>query len=124
MANPRQARILVIDDDRVVAETLRTLLEALDLEAESVTDPAAALERLEVQHYDVVVTDLLMPELTGWDVIEAVRRRRPETLVILVSGSLTDEDRLRADAQGVPVLTKPVSLTELDTVVQQALGRT
>jgi two-component system, NarL family, capsular synthesis sensor histidine kinase RcsC len=71
--------------------------------------------------YDLVLTDLAMPGMSGWDVADAVRSMSAATPVIPVTGSATDLDAHRAGTLGLSVLHNPVPLQELRAAVRQAL---
>lgn len=74
-------------------------------------------------HYDLVVTDLSMPGLTGWDVIATVRRHDAERGVILTTGTPIELERERARVARVTVLPKPFHLAALREAVEHALRR-
>jgi CheY-like chemotaxis protein len=84
----RRARVVVIDDEPLVLDVIRRILEA-DHDVRVHTDPRAALaELLSGEPADVVLCDLMMPELTGMDVFEAIERARPALAphVVFMSG--------------------------------------
>jgi DNA-binding response OmpR family regulator len=116
-------RILVIDDNLLLRDTWCDFLTMVGYEVIAARDGAEGLALLDSGSHDIVVTDLFIPGLDGWQVIDAVRRRRPGTPVILITGSATEADRERARAAGVEMLEKPVGLRELHQVVDSALSR-
>ncbi len=78
--------ILLVDDDEPVREVVRTTLERAGHQVESVGDGAAASRVLELRAFDVLVTDLLMPERDGIELIREVRRRYPRLGIVAISG--------------------------------------
>jgi PAS domain S-box-containing protein len=78
--------ILVVDDEEFVRETLAEILAALSHEVQTVDSGRAALERIAVNHFDVVFTDLAMPEMDGWETARAIRDKKPAVPVVLVTG--------------------------------------
>jgi PAS domain S-box-containing protein len=79
--------ILVVDDELVVRETLSEMLMVMDHKVTSVGSGPEALERLTSgDHFDLVFTDLSMPEMDGWEVAREIRRRWPEVAIALVTG--------------------------------------
>ena len=78
--------ILVVDDEPVVLETFGEMLEALSHRVELVTSGSAAIEMLGKDHFDLVFTDLSMPDMDGWEVAREIRRGWPDTRIILVTG--------------------------------------
>jgi CheY-like chemotaxis protein len=85
----REKRILVVDDDDAIRSLLLTVLRRGGLTVDTARDGAAALERLDRCVYSVILLDLMMPRLNGWDVLDALARRAPEMrplVIILTAG--------------------------------------
>jgi CheY-like chemotaxis protein len=78
--------ILVIDDESFVRETLADMLEALTHKVATAKGGREALELLATNHFDLVFTDLSMPEMDGWEVAREIRRRWPNVQIVLVTG--------------------------------------
>jgi CheY-like chemotaxis protein len=78
--------ILVIDDEPSVRETLADMVTALDHRVVVAESGLVGLELVARERFDIVFTDLAMPELDGWETASAVRRESPETLIVLVTG--------------------------------------
>lgn len=113
-AGLRPARVLVVDDDELNVEAHRTVLEDENYEVRAVTSAAEALSFVEREEIDVVITDLGMPDLCGWDVAKRVKELKPDVRVILVSGWAIQEEEERAKEAGVDVvLPKPCPLDRL-----------
>ena len=117
-------RLLVIDDEPTVRGTSCELLRLLGYDVEAARDEADGLARLARERFDLVVTDLHMPHLDGWDVLESARAIAPEMPVIILTGTATDEDLERARARSVRLLSKPCDLSELKTAVRDAITPT
>lgn len=104
--------ILVAEDDRGIQSLLTTILSREGFDVDCVDDGAEALRRLEVKRYDAVLLDLMMPNLSGGDVIRVLADRGHDALsrVIVITAAAMHEatavDRL-------PVLRKPFDLNEL-----------
>ncbi len=104
--------ILVAEDDRGIQTLLTTILSREGFSVECVDDGAEALERLEARRYDAVLLDLMMPNLSGGDVIRVLADRGDDALsrVIVITAAAMHEatavDRL-------PVLRKPFDINEL-----------
>ncbi len=122
MTERRPARLLVIDDDPTVRSVLCDLLSGLGYVVDDAPSGAEGLALFGQGGYDLVLTDLAMPGMSGWEVAEAVRSALPGAPVILVTGSATDVDAKRAGALGVTILHKPVPFYELRTAVRRALA--
>jgi len=78
--------ILVVDDEEFVRETLAEILVALSHEVQTVDSGRAALEKIAANNFDVVFTDLAMPEMDGWETARAIRDEKPNLPVVLVTG--------------------------------------
>jgi len=113
-------RIILVDDDAVVRDMLVDLVASLGYSADAAESGEEALAMFDRGQYDFVLTDLLMPGMTGWDVLEAVRQRDPQMPVIIITGSPVVGD-VRAAQPGVAVLKKPVDLMLLDTLIKRML---
>jgi CheY-like chemotaxis protein len=122
MASGVRPRVLVIDDEGNVRVFISDLLKDLGYETDEAESGVQAVAMLEHHQYDLVITDLQMPHLSGWGVVNAVRGRRPTMPMIMISGFATDDDVRRAQGLGVPLLHKPFSVIELRRVVRELLA--
>jgi DNA-binding NtrC family response regulator len=80
------ASILVIDDDRAVLSTIKIVLERAAHAVEAVDNSQAGLRLLETQRFDLLVVDIFMPGMDGFETMRLVHRSRPEMPVIVISG--------------------------------------
>ena len=80
------ASILVIDDDRAVLSTIKILLERAAHAVEAVDNSQAGLRLLETQRFDLLVVDIFMPGIDGFETMRLVHQSRPEMPVIVISG--------------------------------------
>ncbi len=78
--------VLVVDDEEFVRETLAEMLEDLDHKVVTVDGGREAVEKVASDDFDLVFTDLAMPEMDGWETARAIRKQRPELPVVLVTG--------------------------------------
>lgn len=118
-------RVLVVDDDDAVRDVVASALAEAGADVESAGSGHEAIEMLMQSRYDLVVTDLGMPDVSGWDVARVVRRACPSARVLLLTGwgeSVVPEpgntDALDAVER---VLAKPI---DLDDLIDAALGPT
>ncbi|GAB4347683.1 MAG: hypothetical protein Kow0089_25080 [Desulfobulbaceae bacterium] len=110
-------RILLVDDEKMVVETSKRMLERLGYEVEGCTDSEQCLEMFSTApaRYDLVISDLTMPKLTGLDLAREIKKLSPRTPVILMTGfaaGLSDEDlseHLIEDMVRKPVLKKEIA---------------
>jgi CheY-like chemotaxis protein len=113
---PFQAKVLVVDDDTVCNHVNVTSLKRANFDAVGVKDPAAALSLLETTQYDLVVLDVNMPGMTGFDVCEKMRRlpHCKKTPVIFVTAFSNFDNRKQSVLSGGnDFVSKPVSPLEL-----------
>ncbi len=117
------ATLLIVDDDNHVRETLAELLSASN-ECHTADRAAQALAYLEVENYDVVLTDISMPGLSGREILRCVQERHPDTPVIVISGNSNDEAAAELLAMGAfAYLTKPFQLEVVEDTVVRAIAR-
>jgi DNA-binding NtrC family response regulator len=115
-------RVLIVDDDADMTAMLARHLEREDLVVVAATGGQAALNALASQEFDVVVTDLVMDQVGGLEVLAAAGRCRPTPRVILMTAFGTLETAIEAMRQGAyDYLTKPFKLAEVTVAVRRAL---
>jgi CheY-like chemotaxis protein len=121
----RGKRILVVEDEPIIAGLLSDMLMADGHEVDAVNTGRAALERLAVQAYDLIVSDLRMPVLDGRGLYRELEANHPEMLrrILFVTGSALDPGNEEFLARTrVPWLAKPFSITELTRLTQKVLA--
>lgn len=99
-APQRRQRVLVVDDSSVVRDLIREILVSAGLAVETATDGAAALEAIQRSEPDLVMTDLEMPRMNGFELLAEVRKRSQRLPVIMLTTRGSTEDRQRATALG------------------------
>jgi DNA-binding response OmpR family regulator len=116
-------RVLVVDDDPTVRNVLSTLLEFEGVDIATAEDGPSALAIAQRQEPDVVLLDVNLPGLDGFDVCRRLKERSAEQRVVMVTGRATQEDQVRGAAAGANAfLTKPFSPLELIEVVRSNLN--
>jgi CheY-like chemotaxis protein len=107
-------RVLLIDDDDLVRDSVRHLLESQGHEVFTAAGGPAGLELLGRQEVDLVVTDLGMPEMSGWEVADRVKDAFPELRVVMITGwgAQLEAEKVRQHRIDA-VLTKPFKANEL-----------
>lgn len=119
---PTNVRVAVIDDDRMVASTLASLLGRAGYNVDKFHAPTEALRYLERELVDVVICDISMPEMTGLDLLAQVRTRRLDLPVIFITGVPEIGDTMRAMELGAfRYLAKPIERELLLRVVGEAV---
>ena len=120
--NTTRAQVLVVDDEPVLCELVVEMLETLGHQAVAATSCEQALHLLNTDTFDVVITDLGMPHISGWRIAEAVKQSQPDTYVILLTGwdnPLSGQPARQVDE----VLTKPVTIADLAAAINAGLAQ-
>lgn len=119
---PARPRILVIDDEPDLRETLDMALVLAGYDVSTAASGAMAIERVKNEHFDVAITDLRMPGLSGVDTVAAIKQIDPALAVIVVSGYASDEATQTLFERGaLRVMSKPFQLDDLLQAVLEAL---
>jgi PAS domain S-box-containing protein len=114
----RAREVLVVDDNPDVADSLGVLLEAMGYGVTLATDGEAALELARSAHPDVVLLDIGMPGMDGYEVARRLRRQHPDLRLVALTGYGLDEDRRRARAAGFDFfIVKPADPETLEAVL-------
>ena len=118
------ASILVVDDESTTQDTLGVFLESEGYRVATAGSGREALTRIAAEEFDVIVTDVVMPGLSGLEVLERSRRINPEVSVILITGHATIETAIEALRRGAcDYLQKPFPLDDLALCVERLLQR-
>ncbi len=119
------ALVLVVEDRDTLRRMLTHSLEQEDYEVVAVPDGEEAIERLRDQAFDLVLTDLKLPQASGIDVLEASRAHQAATPVVVMTGYGTVESAVKAMKLGaIDFLEKPVEIDDLLALVESLLGGT
>lgn len=118
-------RVLVVDDESIIAQLIADVLGGEGFEVDTAPHGLAALDRLASRTYDVVLSDLRMPELDGLGLFREIEQRHPDLVrrFVFITGTSehTDYHGFIDDVK-VPVLTKPFDMMNLVRVVQTRLA--
>jgi putative two-component system response regulator len=118
------SRVLVIDDEDIIRTLMMEILEAAGHEVAGAETAERALFLLEDHEYELVVSDVVMPGLSGLELLEAVRARRASLPVVLVTGAGTYDTLSQALTRGAAgLVTKPFAHADLQHAVADALER-
>ncbi|MBN2012203.1 response regulator [candidate division KSB1 bacterium] len=116
--------ILVIDDEQIICFSVKQTLEQEGMKVDSAENGIIGLARLQEKNYDMVLIDLMMPQMSGLDVLDAVRKFDPTIVAIIITGYATIESAVEAVQKGAyDYIPKPFTPDELRNVVRKGLGR-
>jgi len=116
-------RILVVDDEASIRDLLTKTLALAEYDVDTAPDGRAALERLRLYPYDLLIADLKMPGLDGLNVIREAKRMKADLPVIIITGYSTETAAIEAVNLGVSgYLTKPFRVPQVLAAAAKAIG--
>lgn len=117
------ATLLIVDDDSLIRDTLHELFSETH-ECHTADRAEQALAYLEVETYDVVLTDIAMPELSGRELLKEIQVKHPATPVIVISGLSNEADaRALMNMGAFAYFAKPFKLEDIEEAVDRAIAR-
>jgi CheY-like chemotaxis protein len=114
-------KVLVIEDEPQIRDIFAEFVELLGHEAEVAVDGRDGLARFDPLVHKIVVTDFLMPGLTGLEIAEAIRARSRTTPIVMISGSAAPQDERRAGQAGLRFLHKPISFEQFAAMIAEVV---
>lgn len=119
-----QYRILVVEDDDAIREGVMDVLENQGWEVISAANGKEGLALAVTQHYDLALLDVVLPLLSGWDILRAIGQERPGVPVILLTAKGEEDNRVKGLTLGADdYVVKPFSVRELLARIQAVLRR-
>ena len=114
--------VLVIDDEPIVADALTVVLSDSGYEVTVATTGRDGLDKISEQRFDITITDLRLPDMSGLDVLSLIREKEPCSLIILITAHATPEITAEAVSRGaVDVLSKPFFPSDVLGLLENAL---
>ena len=121
--NPSLGKVLVVDDELSIRELLAEFLSSRGYFCESVDSGEAAVERLRSNGFDLVISDIRMPKVTGLQLLDHLGQHYPETAAIMITAVSELQTAVDAMKQGASdYITKPFNLEEVLVSVEGALS--
>lgn len=121
----RPGRILVIEDDASVQDILRQMLLAKGHQVVLASDGEEGIEKFKAHPFDLVLTDLGMPKISGWEVGKIIKDLNPKVPTVMITGWGVEVDRQKMQASGIDrILSKPFTFEEVSRIVSEAMERT
>lgn len=112
-------KIFILDDEKEIVDTMVILLETMGYEVEGYDDPEAGLEAALSRDYDLYITDLKMPGLSGAEVTKAIKKSKPESKILVISQYTNDKLALEALNNGaVSLVEKPFEISKIITFLE------
>ena len=117
-------RILVIEDEKLLANSIKALLETKGFQVEAVHDSELGMQYAELGIYDLLILDVMMPKMDGYQVARQVRAKRCATPILMLTAKSAVEDRIEGLNAGADYyLTKPFDARELMACINALLRR-
>lgn len=119
-------RILIVDDDELIIESFERVFEEYEknFEIDKTTDSKKALRLIEEREYDLIITDLVMPDVDGIQILQKVKQVQPDSEVILITAYSSTGSALDAMHFGAfDYITKPFDLSELKIRIMRAINK-
>lgn len=123
MATTKPKRIMVVDDDDTIRMILEQLFTELNWQVKTFDDPIKALTLFKKENFELVLSDIQMPGMDGWELTANLKKISPETPVVLITGM--DKNEVEARMKNSPadsVLYKPFNLDNLRSVLNNFSG--
>jgi DNA-binding response OmpR family regulator len=123
MASTERPRLLVVDDDPEITSSFEAILRSEGYEVVTAKDGREALELVRQVPFDLVLLDLLLPDMDGWTVLQHVREMRPSSRVVILCADVDAEGTVEAFRLGaVDVLLKPPDVDKLLRFLDEMTG--
>ncbi len=117
-------KILVIDDEMIVCESCKRILEEEGYEVETALSGKEAFDKMKTSPFDIVITDLKMPGIGGMEVLKTFRKEYPDSIIIMITGFSTVETAVEAMKLGAfDYIPKPFTPDEVSIVVKKAIEK-
>ena len=115
---------MVVEDDEEMRSLLKDFIEAEGFEADSVSNGSEAFRKLVREPFDLVITDIRMPGLTGLDILPGIKKLQPEAPVIVITAFGSEEIQRKAFEKGANAyLEKPIHFQKLTTLIHDMFSK-
>jgi DNA-binding NtrC family response regulator len=113
--------VLLVDDETIVLQRLKPALSKIGCNVETFEDAKEALKRIDAKIFDIVVTDIMMPEVNGIELLEYIQKKSDRTKVIMITGYATEALAREAMSKGAfDIIAKPFRPDDLRNMIARA----
>lgn len=113
--------VLLVDDEAIVGQRLKPALAKIGCEVEAFEDPKEAMKRIDEKEFDIVVTDIMMADVDGIQLLEYVQKKSKRTKVIMITGYATEALAREAMGKGAfDIIAKPFRPADLRDMIAKA----
>ena len=114
-------KVLLVDDEQDFLDSLAERMRARGMDVSTTTSAEEAIKKAETESYDAIVLDLMMPEMDGIEVLQAIKEKRPDVGIILLTGYATLDKGIEAMKMGaMDFVEKPADLKVLSEKIKEA----
>ena len=113
LALTKNLSVLIVEDELVLRESFQFLLQNLFAEVDTAEDGQEALNKMDERDYDIVLTDLSMPRMSGLRLVDTIRKKSQSQIVVAISAHDDEEFSEALAPYNVKLLTKPLEMDEL-----------
>jgi DNA-binding NtrC family response regulator len=119
-----EERVLLVDDEVDFLEAMSERMEARGIKVSTATSASEAIRLAEEESFDAIIVDLMMPEMDGIEALKLIKKKKPESQVILLTGHASVQKGVEAMKLGaVDFLEKPADMSELTEKIKKAHAR-
>ncbi len=121
---PNPARVLVVDDEARIRELLVETLEAIGYQSYGASGGGEALDKLRAEQFDLVISDIIMPGMSGLELLTHIQKRHRGIPVVIITGNAYKEIAETAEKAGAAAfLAKPFRISHIEQVMEEALSK-
>ena len=115
-------KILIIDDEQVILDAVTKIVSSENLEVDSATNAADALDKLSHKKYSLILCDIMMPEMDGFQLLDELYNRKNKTPVVMITGYSTVENAVNSLSKGaIDFIPKPFTFEEISSSISRGL---
>lgn len=124
MESDGQVRILVVDDEEMIRDMLSDMFSSMGYKVKVARDGQVAIAQIENEPFEIVITDLKMPGMSGLELLQRVQKINPDICVLIITGYSTIESAVNAMKLGAyDYICKPFELDEMKVIIEKAVER-
>ena len=118
----KKAEILIVDDEEVIREMLKTLLQREGYSVNTAENGAAGIDQIRKKFFNIAIVDIKLTDMSGMEVMHKIREVHPETIVLMVTAFATTETAIKALEAGVyDYIIKPFDVNRIKLIIKRGV---